>query len=421
MNIRIGNDIKVKFTIRGPQGFDKVNVKQMRVYFINSAYENVEEDCINKRRFPKEPFPQFYTPTKYAIHGCGPWHYNTPPRKCDYANFCPGINDPHIWPYYNGFGLTPDKFVDCVRGIMSGKPKSIADAPIFLAPSLLTEEDSGAEAYFPACEQMIAGPYKMVVILVMYESGWGRNNLHTYTIDYGTLFNLVDDNTGMTGNIVIDGDTGELIGNKILRMYFAETDYYVNINSQLQLGTGSDLRDNQYKLYTVVDNGSVIEYRYTMFTDTKLEFESSDSAVTVTYEGNLIINDSPTSKDVTITVKDPEGTVTAQCTVHVDSTWQKEYLGFAPTNIASEIDLDGEDSEHRPMFTAVDNLDGNYTVENYNRGYYLWFFSKSPIKDVQCRMFDVPLAEPVKNAAGYYCYHCPNKLIATTFDFTIER
>ena len=26
MNIRIGNDIKIKFTIRGPYGFDKVNV-----------------------------------------------------------------------------------------------------------------------------------------------------------------------------------------------------------------------------------------------------------------------------------------------------------------------------------------------------------------------------------------------------------
>lgn len=417
MNIRIGNDIKVKFTIRGPQGFDKVNVKQMRVYFINTAFENEEQDCVIRRRFPREPFPQFYTPSKYSIHGCGPWSYHTNPRKCDYATFLPGINDPHFWPYYNGFGLTPKKFIDCCSGPHKPKHKD----PVYLAPSLLTEEENGAEAYFPAHDQIMCGPYKMVVVLVMYESGWGKHNLHTYTIDYGTLFNIVDDQTGIDGNIVINGDTGELIGAKILRMYFEEQDYYVSGNSQLNLGTDQDLRDKFYKLYTVMDNGSVIEYRYTMFTDSELEFTSSDPIITVTNEGSLIIGNITENKTVVITAKDLNSEATASCTIHIDSTASQEYIGFAPTNDVNQLDFNATDSEGRPLFKSVDKLTGNQHVENYNDGYYLWICSKTPIKDVQCKMFDVPISDAAIDSEGHYCYYCLNPLIATDFDFTIER
>lgn len=422
MNIRIGNDIKVKFTIRGPQGFDKVNVKQMQVYFINTTFENDERECIVKRRFPKEPFPQFYTPSKYSIHGCGPWSYHTNPRKCDYATCLPGIIDPHIWPYYNGFGLTPDKFVDCPNGIISYKPKHLVNEPIYLAPSLLTEETSSAEAYFPAHEQIMCGPYKMVVVLVMYENGWGKNNLHTYTIDYGVLFNIVDDSTGITGNIIIDGDTGELVGSKIIRMYFAQDDYYVGANTQLTLGVDLDQLQKYYKLYIVLDNGSVAEYRKTMFTDDDIQFESSDTdTVIVTTDGKLFIGNVTGSKVVTITAKDSNTEIETSCNIHIDSSAFMEFIGFAPTKDVSEIDLDAKDDSGHPLFTSYNYLSGNYHVENYNTGYYLWILAKSPIKDIQSKTFDVPLSDVVEDGQGHYCYYCPNALIATDFDFTIER
>lgn len=420
MNIRIGNDIKVKFTIRGPQGFDKLNVKQMRVYFVNTAFENTDVDCAIRKRFPKEPFPQFYTPSKYAIHGCGPWHYHCTPRKIDYATFCPGFHDAHIWPYYNGFGITPDKFSNCHCGLVSGKPKGDAFDPVFLAPSKLVDGDNKAEAYFPAYDQIMCGPYKMVVVLVMYESGWARNDLHTYTIDYGVLFNIVDDETGTTGDIVIDGDTGELEGNKILRMYFAKSDYYVDTNTKLNLGD-SDRQGNPYKLYTVMDNGTVLEYLYTIWSDSRIQFESSDSTVVVSYGGDLIINDSTDNGDVMITARDPESGNQASCTIHINSIGSKEYIGFANTEDASELDLLGDDAEGRKLFTAVENVEGNQHVTNYNTGYYLWIISKTPIKDVNCQLLDVPLAEVQRVDGNYYCYHCPNRLIATSFDLTIER
>lgn len=421
MNIRIGNDIKVKFTIRGPQGFDKVNVKQMKVYFVNAAFENTETDCAVKKRFPKEPFPQFYTPSEYTIHGCGPWQYNSMPRKCDYATFVPGFNDPHVWPYYNGFGITPDKFTNNCCGITSGKPKGYDTTGFtFLAPSKLTEQEDSAEAYFPAHEQFTAGPYKMIAVLVMYENGWGRNDLHTYTIDYGTIFNLVDDETGMVGNIVINGDTGEVEGGTIRRMYFSSEDYYVNAATTLSFGE-QDSRDITYQLYTLLNNGSIVEYEYNMWQNNKLTFTSDNDVVIVTYEGKLIINDINANEVATITVRDPNGDAVATCRIHVNTMGAKEYIGFANTTNASEIDLNAKDAKGRPLFVGMSNLQGNQSVVNYNKGYYLWLFSLDPIKDVNCRLLDVPLAQVQMLGNVYYCYHCPNPLMATNFDLTIEK
>lgn len=421
MNIRIGNDIKIKFTIRGPYGFDRVNVKQMRCYLVNTAFESHKNDCEIIKRFPREPFPQFYTPSKYTIHGCGPHHYHVKPyNKRDYSTFCPGFNDAHIWPYYNGFGIVPDKFVDgcchpCGPIMKPGK----LDAPTFLAPSVLEEEDNKASAYFPACEQLICGPYKLVVVLVVYDSGWGRNNLHTYTIDYGTLFNLVDDESGLDGNIIIDGDTGQVDGGSIKRLYFAKSDIFVNINSDLELGE-YDTRSNLYDLYAVMENGSVVKYRYDMWQSNKLTFSSDDPIVDVTYAGQLIINDYDYNKQAVITVKDESSEATASITVHINNANAKEYIGFSDKENAFDLDFEAQDGEGRQLFQSVSQMAGNHHVENFNNGYYLWLISKEPIKDVNCKLLDVPLDDVQMLGDSYYCYRCPNPLIAINFDLTVE-
>jgi hypothetical protein len=46
--------------------------------------------------------------------------------------------------------------------------------------------------YFPAQDQIRAGKYKVVIVLTIYESGWGSNNLRTVTIDKGEQFILED-------------------------------------------------------------------------------------------------------------------------------------------------------------------------------------------------------------------------------------
>ena len=411
MNIRIGNDIKVKFTIRGPQGFDKVNVKQMRVYFINSLFENVETDCSVKKRFPKEPFPQFYTPSKYSIHGCGPWQYNTMPRKCDYATFVPGFNDPHIWPYYNGFGITPDKFSDCCCGMSSGKPKGYDSSSFtFLAPSMLVEDENKAEAYFPAHQQFISGPYKMVVVLVMYESGWGRNNLHTYTIDYGVVFNLVSDQSGQQGNITIELDQD------IRSITPYVKDLYINMGSSLKLGQ-NDINGSLYDI--TIDYGNGLNLNYSESQITKLIFTSSDPIVQIGKDGTITTSEVSQDKTVTITVTDEKETASTTFNVHVKFL-QKESIGFAESTNIADVDLNGVDSEGRKLFKQVNNLEGDIQVENHNTGYYLWIVSRSQIKSVTSSGFTIPLNSPIKQGDLYY-YVCPNPQIATTWVINIKK
>lgn len=241
MNIRIGNDIKLEFTLRGPENVDFLNVKQMRCYLINTSTDNKNCACDIFKRFPREPFPQFYTPSKYTLHGCGRFEYNVNPSytKCGYA-LSSGFHDPHYWPCYNGFGINPGHFIDCHHGHHNYK------SPTYLAHSELLEGENKACAYFPACEQIMAGPYKFVVVLVLYQDGWGKHNLHTYTIDYGTVFNLVCDESGRDGDIIINLDEN-IEDNSITRIGFANTTNALELDFE---SVDSESR----KLFTEVDN-----------------------------------------------------------------------------------------------------------------------------------------------------------------------
>jgi hypothetical protein len=35
---------------------------------------------------------------------------------------------------------------------------------------------------------MFCGVYKLIVQAMIYEPGWGRTDIHTYTMDYGDVF-----------------------------------------------------------------------------------------------------------------------------------------------------------------------------------------------------------------------------------------
>lgn len=59
--------------------------------------------------------------------------------------------------------------------------------------------------YFPAKEQFLCGDYKLIVTVVTEAEGWGKCNSRTYTTDYGTVFTLVDDESGTDdGSIDLD-------------------------------------------------------------------------------------------------------------------------------------------------------------------------------------------------------------------------
>lgn len=225
MNIRIGNDIKMNLTIRGIGDYQQNNVKQIRCYLINTSLENKGGEC-HPKRFPREPFPQYYTPTKYTVHNCGRWQYHIDPCnvKAEYCNYGDGFHDYHYWNHYHGFGIYPGHFVDpCCHHhhhhcdpLVPGRRSPFC----FLAPSKIAQGVNKIEAYFPARDQLYCGTYKLVVVLVLYEDGWEKNDLHTYTLDYGVVFNIVDNEDGYFGNIIIDLDTNTIHGDKQMFAHF---------------------------------------------------------------------------------------------------------------------------------------------------------------------------------------------------------
>lgn len=176
--IRIGNDIRVRSTLSELGSWDSASIKQLRAYFIRVEDEQYDQNHTSK-------YPQFYTPTQYSINACGCYQYNMYPCNMYY-------NDPHWFPGYNGFGVCSTPFEHCSNE--------------FQAPVKVLPETNRFEAYFPADCQKYLGEYKLVFVVCLYESGWGLNNVRTFTIDKGSVF-VLSDKSGTQSSVDIDLDT----------------------------------------------------------------------------------------------------------------------------------------------------------------------------------------------------------------------
>lgn len=76
----------------------------------------------------------------------------------------------------------------------------------------------------------MCGEYKLVVVLTVFEQGWGRHNLRTYTIDKGIVFELVDEG-GESGDIYLDVDDTGASENLIDSIWAEEDEYTIATNS----------------------------------------------------------------------------------------------------------------------------------------------------------------------------------------------
>jgi hypothetical protein len=54
--------------------------------------------------------------------------------------------------------------------------------------------------YFPAQDQKDFGKYIVLIVVTVYQPGWGSNNLRTFTINKGVQFEIVDGNDTEQGN-----------------------------------------------------------------------------------------------------------------------------------------------------------------------------------------------------------------------------
>lgn len=212
--IRIGNDIRVQTTLHELTDFDATMIKQLRCYFIPKS-----DDSVN-------PFPQTYDPAQYNICNCGKPMYNVFP--CN-------IDAPHWFPGYNGFGVNSTPFMSVKRE--------------YLAPSRLLAEQNKIEAYFPAVDQKLLGEYRAVIVLTLYQTGWGADNLRTYTIDKGVVFALTSNDQDIDTDTVIDLDTPYITSISIPNTLTLETQQVFNIGDE-------DYNDVVYSIELHYSNGA---------------------------------------------------------------------------------------------------------------------------------------------------------------------
>lgn len=83
MKIRLGNDIRVRATLKGSDtyNYNNKNIKQIRSYFVNTTYVNkTEEPAVAiLKPYPQGPFPQYYQTSPYTMKECGDPNYHVDP------------------------------------------------------------------------------------------------------------------------------------------------------------------------------------------------------------------------------------------------------------------------------------------------------------------------------------------------------
>ena len=170
----MGTDIRLQFTLDELSDYDATSIKQLRCYVIR------KED-IQYIDLDNYGYPQYYSPTDYDLVYTRCHMYNWLPYNQEvYTSGMFGpIDDYRYFPAYNGFGVRSKQF------------KIVPDK--YLAASRVISGSKQIEMYFPAADQRNFGEYIVLIVITVYEPGWGSNNLRTFTINKGVQFEIVDD------------------------------------------------------------------------------------------------------------------------------------------------------------------------------------------------------------------------------------
>lgn len=467
--------------------FDQSNVKQLRCYLINTSYFRKKKDNVGPKPFLRVGFPEFYVPTHYNINCSGfPSYHMRPANLCNYDRFAPDFHDFHWWPGFRGFGLHPEHFHDHCPHLWHGpRPKpsccgfhphdchecppmphepfpyapelhgpvpvppcaepfhpmlepydiygrTIEDhrhpnpfLPYYLADSQVLNEKNTLTCFFPAVQQKLCGTYKLVVVLTVFEQGWGRHNLRTYTIDKGDVFELVDDETGESGLITIDSDSTGAREN-LFDSISIESDNYVMASSSTMKVGEYDSNGVDYNIYIKMKDGTTVLYNPNDWHFTELKFKSSDEdVVTVEKNGTLHAQDIPEAEmTATITVSDIDDNVSAEFEVTV------KYMDTIKIGFTSIDELEDITPDH-PSIGTYKIRTGKYSVSNNRSGNYMWVFSQRKIHYIKGVEDDSELAAelssgfrvPMTNGVikdGYFCYRSAAPILQGDINFKIK-
>lgn len=207
----MGTDIRLQFTLDELSDYDATSIKQLRCYVIR------KED-IQYIDLDNYGYPQYYSPTDYDLAYTRCSMYNWLPYNQEvYTSGMFGPIDDYIYfPAYNGFGVRSKQF------------KIVPDK--YLAASRVVSGSKQIEMYFPAADQRNFGEYIVLIVITVYEPGWGSNNLRTFTINKGVQFEIVDeynDNNTSEDNDAIEVEYGNTLfkSKKMLDLYKQPTNF----------------------------------------------------------------------------------------------------------------------------------------------------------------------------------------------------
>lgn len=191
----MGTDIRLQFTLDELSDYDATSIKQLRCYVIR------KED-IQYIDLDNYGYPQYYSPTDYDLVYTRCHMYNWLPYNQEvYTSGMFGpIDDYRYFPAYNGFGVRSKQF------------KIVPDK--YLAPSRVISGSKQIEMYFPAEDQKNFGEYIVLIVITVYQPGWGSNNLRTFTINKGVQFEIVDEYKNKEEEDLQLGETVEYDGYK---------------------------------------------------------------------------------------------------------------------------------------------------------------------------------------------------------------
>ena len=414
MNVRIGNDIRLNLTLKGPRNYDQANIKQLRAYLINTSMQDFDGpfepcNCGNSgcRINACGKGGYFHNPSNFhhCCGGCCDYKYWLQPCK-PFGPRHRGPFHPHLWwdkpvlqpgrvPFNVALveGPLPPKYgPGCDCGCECGGPCHPWHKPCshphpgmgfgfcgdpapthinedfrYLAPSRVLEEKNRIQVYFPACDQYACGVYKLVIVLVVYEAGWGRCDLHTYTIDYGDVLTLVDDNSGISGDITLDVDNNTMSNSDIVDINVKSASYYMYPNANLPLGK-EDNRGNVYEIEVTLSNGATVKYTTDSdnwpYEDT-LNFSSATPTVAriADSRGTIHSNNVAEGSRAIITVSSKKNpAISQQFTVFIEGSGQ---VVIDPININAPSQINLNVGQVKPLDISIEPADHTATVHYF--------------------------------------------------------
>jgi hypothetical protein len=254
--------------------------------------------------------------------------------------------------------------------------------------------------------------------MTVYEHGWGRHNLRTYTVDKCEVFELVD-NGGESGNIYIGVDSSGERENLIDSITTESKSYTLSTDMDLPIG-GFDIFDNPYNIYLNLKDGTLAIYNGKNPNIGQLIFTSSDeSALTIDSTGTMHSYDydgQDADRQVTVTVSDIDNNVSCTFTVTIKKV-DSIRMGFDLQPNVQAVDINGSN------FKEYDIRALNHVLQNPESGRYLYVFSQRRIHYIKSVVdgndivaeLSSGIRVPMMNAVvrdGYFCYRSVSPILA---------